>query len=65
MDYRKLNLITVGDPYQIPRVDDLLDKVTGPHVVHMLSNIDLKKGFNQVPIQESQHKTSFCMPWVE
>ena len=28
-----------------------------------MSKIDLKKGCYQVPIEESHHKTSFCMPW--
>ena len=27
IDYCKLNQVTVGDPYQIPSVDDLLDRV--------------------------------------
>ena len=37
IDYRKLNQVTVGDPYQMPRVDNLLDKVTG---ATWLSKID-------------------------
>ena len=61
MDYRKLNQVTVSDPYQMPRVDDLLDKVAG---ATWLSKLDLKKGFYQVTVQmESQHKTAFCTPW--
>ena len=63
IDYCKLNQVTVGDPYQIPRVDDQLDKVA---VDTWLSKIDIKKGFYQVPVQkESQHKPSFCIPWVK
>ena len=29
IDCSKLNHVTIGDPYKMPRVDDLLDKVAG------------------------------------
>ena len=48
IDYRKLNQVTVADPYQMPRVDDLLDEVTE---ATWLSKPDLKRGFYQVPLQ--------------
>ena len=61
IDYRKLNQVTVSDPYQKPRVDDLLDKVAG---ATWLLKLDLKKGFYQVAVQmEGQYKTAFCTPW--
>ena len=61
IDYRKLNQVIVGDPYLMPRVDDLLDKVVG---TTWLLKIDLKKVFYQVPVKkENKHKTSFCTPW--
>ena len=42
INYRKLNKGTVSDPYQMPRVDDLLDSVAE---ARWLSKLDLKKGF--------------------
>ena len=61
IDYRKLNQVTVADPYEMPRVDDLLDEVTE---ATWLSKLDLKRGFYQVPLQADSHpKTAFCTPW--
>ena len=42
INYCKLNQVTVGYHYQMPRIDDLLDKVTGST---WMSKIDLRKGF--------------------
>ena len=61
IDYRKLNKATVSDPYQMPRVDDLLDSVAE---ARWLSKLDLKKGFYQISMLEgNKRKTAFCMPW--
>ena len=42
----------------MPRIDDLFDQVKGARV---FSKIDLKSGYHQLRIQETDmHKTTFC-----
>lgn len=61
IDYRKLNGVTEPDPYMMPRIQDLLDKLSQ---AKWLSKIDLNKGFYQIPLDpDSIHKTAFCSPW--
>ena len=61
IDYRRLNSITVSDPYQMPRVDDMLDRLGR---AKYLSTIDLTKGYYQVPVRASdQEKTAFVTPF--
>ena len=61
IDYRKLNAVTIPDPYCMPLVDDLLDQV-GESTY--LSKLDLTKGFYQIPVKlEHRDKTAFCSPW--
>ena len=60
IDYRKLNKITISDPYQMPCIEDLLNQVSD---AVWLSKLDLNKGFYQVPLSRgSQDKTAFCTP---
>jgi hypothetical protein len=57
IDYRALNKITVRNHYPIPRIDDLLDQLKG---AKFFSNIDLKFGYHQVPIEPTDvWKTTF------
>jgi hypothetical protein len=57
IDYRALNKITVRNLYLIPRIDDLLDQLTGDKY---FSKIDLKSGYHQVPIEQTYvWKTAF------
>ena len=60
IDYRRLNSVTAADPYQMPWVDDLLDRLGR---AKFLSTIDLTKGYYQVPVREiDQDKTAFVTP---
>jgi hypothetical protein len=57
IDYWALNKITVQNRYLIPWIDDLLDQLKGEKY---FSNIDLKSGYHQVPIEPSDvWKTTF------
>lgn len=57
VDYRRLNLITERDLYPLPRIDDIIDRLTGSQY---FSTLDLKAGYWQVPIdEEDKKKTAF------
>ena len=58
VDFRQINQVTVPDPYLMPRVDDILDCLGE---AKYLTELDLNKGFHQVPMYQSDiEKTSFC-----
>ena len=60
-DLRKLNSQSVADPFPVPRVDDLIDRVGK---AKYLSKIDMTQGFLQVPLhEESQPLSSFVTPF--
>ena len=48
VDYRTLNANTRIDRYPIPRIDELLDRLSGSHV---FSSLDLTQGYHQVGIE--------------
>jgi hypothetical protein len=57
IDYRALNKITVRNRYPIPRIDELLDQITG---AKYFSKIDLKPGYHQILIEKTDvWKTTF------
>lgn len=57
VDFRGVNEHTLQDTYPIPRVDDLLAKVSAKQ---FLTTLDLTKGYHQVPLtQETKEKTAF------
>ena len=60
IDYRRLNSVTMEDPYEMPHISDLLDKVAE---ARWLFKLDLNQGFYQIPMnQDSIAKTAFCSP---
>ena len=59
-DYRRLNQVTVEDPYPMKRIDDLLDEVSA---ARFLTSLDLLKGFWQVSLTDrAQEASAFVTP---
>jgi hypothetical protein len=57
IDYRSLNEVTIKNKYPLPRIEDLFDQMKGSSV---LSKIDLRSGYHQLKIRESDiPKTAF------
>lgn len=60
IDYRKLNKVTQGDAYPMPRIDDILDSLGQ---AKYLTTLDLAKGYWQVPVDPKDRvKTAFVSP---
>jgi hypothetical protein len=61
IDFRKLNKMSKFDAYPMPRIDDLLEKVSKAHYI---SNLDFAKGYYQIPLsRQSRDKTAFITPF--
>jgi len=59
VDYRKLNAVTKKDSYPLPRIDDILDQLSGNS---WFSTLDLKSGYWQVKINlKDEEKTAFSV----
>jgi hypothetical protein len=57
VDYRRLNEVTVGDVYPLPRIEETVARLEG---AAFFSIMDLQSGYWQVPIKESDRaKTAF------
>jgi hypothetical protein len=57
VDYRSLNEVSIKNKYPLPRIEDLFDQMKGAIV---LSKIDLRSGYHQMKIWESDiPKTAF------
>ncbi len=48
IDYKKLNAITIKEPFSMPSVEDILSQLGN---ASFLSKLDLLKGFHQVPME--------------
>ena len=60
VDYRKLNVITIGDPYPLPHIEELIN---GIGASKFITTLDLTKGYYQVPVApEHKEKTAFITP---
>ena len=49
VDFRRVNAVTVKEPYYIPGFEEMLEMVGKGKV---LSKVDLSKGFHQVEVAE-------------
>ena len=57
IDYRRINSITLKDPYYMVTLEEILDRVGNSGVI---SKIDLTKGYYQIEVHpESMEKTTF------
>ena len=54
VDYKKLNLITIKDSSPLPNMEDTIRKLGESY--KYFSKLDLKSGFYQIPIRESDKK---------
>jgi hypothetical protein len=58
VDYHSLNAVTIKNKYPLPQNEDLFDQMKG---VSVFSKIDLRLGYHQLKIRESDiPKTAFC-----
>lgn len=61
VDFRRLNEVTVKDPYPLPHIEELIDNLGG---AKYLTTLDLTKGYYQVPVgRSSREKTAFITPY--
>lgn len=61
IDFRKLNALTKPDSFPIPRVDELIDRVSNSVY---LTKIDLRKGYYQCPLTDrARPLTAFVTPF--
>ena len=61
INYRRINEITVGDPYYMATLDEILERVGNSGTI---SKLDLAEGFYQIVVEpEDREKTAFITPF--
>jgi len=61
IDFRNLNIACTKDNYPLPKMETLLQRVTGSGMISMLDGFS---GYNQIRLKaEDRHKTTFTTPW--
>jgi hypothetical protein len=60
VDYRSLNEVTIKNKYPLPRIEDLFDQMKGASV---FSKIDLRSGYHQLKIRESDIPKTIFRTW--
>jgi len=59
VDYRQLNQRTIKDSYALPRIEEILDSLSGAKYFTVL---DMKSGYHQVEIEEThKQRTAFTV----
>lgn len=59
IDFRELNQRTIKDSYSLPRVDEILDFLSGNKYFSIL---DMKSGYHQIEIEEKhKERTAFTV----
>lgn len=59
IDYRQLNQRTIKDSYALPRIEEILDSLSG---ARYFSVLDMKSGYHQVDIaEEHKERTAFTV----
>jgi hypothetical protein len=60
IDFRNLNIACTKDNYPLPKMETLLQRVTGSGMISMLDSF---LGYNQIRLkEEDRHKTTFTTP---
>jgi hypothetical protein len=60
-DFRSVNRLTIRNRYPLPRIDDLLDQLSG---AKCFSSLDLKAGYNQIRLhEEDKQSTAITTPF--
>ena len=61
VDYRKLNKVTINDPYPLPNIEDLIANIGSSKFI---TTLDLTKGYYQVSVNtQYREKTAFKTPY--
>ena len=61
VDYRRLNDVTIPDPFYMPTLDEVVSAISENNVI---SKLDLTKGYYQVEVaEEDRTKTAFVCPF--
>ena len=61
VDYRKLNKVTINDPYPLPNIKYRIANIGSSKFI---TTLDLTKGYYQVPVNPQQReKTAFVTPY--